>query len=120
MRWRVRSRLVAVGEGGSVAMDWPLRERVVSASEATRRMAMRSWPGGVKVFSRVVPESQRGAGGRLAIWAGRLVAARRVTRKMRLRGMGMKRRWAGESFSRDREKRLWSGGKGLWGEGEGL
>jgi hypothetical protein len=66
-------------------------------------MAMRSWPGGVKVFSREEPESQRGAGGRLAIWAGRLVAARRVRRKMRLRGMGMKRRWAGESFSRYRE-----------------
>jgi hypothetical protein len=66
-------------------------------------MAMRSWPGGVKVFSREVPESQRGAGGRLAIWAGRLVAAKRVRRKMRLRGMGMKRRWAGESFSRRKE-----------------
>jgi len=66
-------------------------------------MAMRSWPGGVKVFSREVLESQRGAGGRLAIWAGRLVAAKRVTRKMRLRGMGMKRRWVEVSFSRDGE-----------------
>jgi hypothetical protein len=72
----------------------------------------------VKVFSRAVPESQRGAGGRLAIWAGRLVAARRVRRKMRLRGMGMKRTWVGVSFSRDGEKCLWSGGKGFWGGGE--
>jgi hypothetical protein len=83
-------------------------------------MAMRSWPGGVKVFSREVPESQRGAGGRLAIWAGRLVAARKVRRRRRLRGMGMKRRWAGESFSRDGEKCLWSGGKGFLGRGEWL
>jgi hypothetical protein len=66
-------------------------------------MAMRSWPGGVKVFSREVPESQRGAGGRLAIWAGRLGAKRRARRK-RARGMGMTRTWAGVSFMRRKEK----------------
>jgi hypothetical protein len=68
-------------------MDWPLRERVVSASEATRRMAMRSWPGGVKVFSREEPESQRGAGGLFASCAERPVA-RRSAESNRARGMG--------------------------------
>jgi hypothetical protein len=33
--------------------------------------------------------------------------AKRVTRKMRLRGMGMKRRWEGVSFSRDGENDWW-------------